>query len=57
MLCSDRQLGGVSYAEYAGIMADMLAFGTIADRIDAANNLQLRALSHIILDWKSWSEI
>ena len=57
MLCSDRQLGGVSYAEYAGIMADILAFGTIADRIDAANNLQLRALSHIILDWKSWSEI
>ena len=50
MLCSDCQLGGVSYAEFAGIMADMLAFGTIADRIDAANNLQLRALSHIISD-------
>lgn len=32
-LCTERQLGAVSYAEFGGIMAGMVVFGAIADVI------------------------
>lgn len=31
--CADRQVGALSYAEFAGIMAGMVIFGFVADRI------------------------
>ena len=48
MLCTSQQLGGVSYAEFAGIMAGMLAFGTIADRIGRQKAGTLTALLMIV---------
>jgi hypothetical protein len=42
--CSSRQLGGVSYAEFAGIMVGMLTFGTIADLIGRKKAGSLTAL-------------
>jgi MFS family permease len=33
MTCTEPQVGGVSYAEFAGIMIGMLTFGTVADRV------------------------
>ena len=44
LLCSSRQLGGVSYAEFAGIMAGMLAFGAISDKIGRQKAGTLTAL-------------
>jgi hypothetical protein len=48
LLCSSRQLGGVSYAEFAGIMVGMLAFGTIADRIGRKKAGTLTAILMIV---------
>jgi hypothetical protein len=48
LLCSSRQLGGVSYAEFAGIMVGMLVFGTIADRIGRKKDGTLTALLMIV---------
>ena len=44
MLCTERRIGAVSYAEFGGIMAGMLAFGYISDAIGRKRAGTLTAL-------------